>query len=94
MTATERLSSRRFVCGVRPGPGEPLGPGETPAPGLFELLAAPRLTVAGPLLEEEEVLDPRPPGVREGEAPSPAFILSCLLSRSASCFSGGIAGTC
>ena len=68
--ATERLSSRRFVCGVRPGPGEPLGPGETPAPGLFELLAAPRLTVAGPLFE---VVD-RPPGVREGEAPSPAFI--------------------
>jgi len=91
VTATERLSSRRFVCGVRPGPGEPLGPGETPAPGLFELLAAPRLTVAGPLLE---VVDPRPPGVREGEAPSPAFILSCLLSRAASCFSGGGAGAC
>ena len=88
--ATERLSSRRFVCGVRPGPGEPLGPGETPAPGLFELLAAPRLTVAGPLFE---VVD-RPPGVREGEAPSPAFILSCLLSRAASCFSGGVAGAC
>jgi len=81
VTATERLSSRRFVCGVRPGPGEPLGPGETPAPGLFELLAAPpRLTVAGPLLLEVlVVLDPRwPPGVREGEAPSPAFISQLL----------------
>ena len=72
--ATERLSSRRFVCGVRPGPGEPRGPGETPAPGLFELLAVPpRLTdVAGPL--DDEVVGARPPGVREGEAPSPAFI--------------------
>ena len=92
--ATERLSSRRFVCGVRPGPGEPRGPGETPAPGLFELLAVPpRLTdVAGPLVDE--VVGARPPGVREGEAPSPAFILSCLLSRAASCFSGGVAGAC
>ena len=79
MTATERLSSRLFVCGVRPGPGEPRGPGETPAPGLLELLAAPRLTVAGPLLEVLGLS--RPPGVREGDAPSPAFILTCLLSR-------------